>query len=111
MELRTWGLMWFMIGNRCRFSRRGKDDESGILGFPSPNNNIYPKHEFKGNKSGGRSCPGPVAVIQGEVGFFWLLAVRMVEKGLRKETAYKLEVKEQSQTGFHCFRSEEKSSH
>lgn len=111
MELRTWGLMWFMIGNRCRFSRRGKDDESGILGFPSPNNNIYPKHEFKGNKSGGRSCPGPVAVIQGEVGFFWLLAVRMVEKGLRKETAYKLEVKEQSQSGFHCFRSEEKSSH
>lgn len=43
--------------------------------------------------------------------FFWLLAMRMVEKGLSKETAYKLEVKEQSQSGFHCFRSEEKSSH
>lgn len=33
----------------------------------------------------------------------------MVEKGLSKEIAYKLEVKEQSQRGFHCFRSEEKS--
>lgn len=36
--------------------------------------NINPKHEFKGNMSGGRSCPGPLAAILGEVAFFLVVS-------------------------------------
>lgn len=67
-----------MIGSHCWFLRRGKDNESGILGFFFSSGN---KHEIKGNKNRGRNCPGPVAAIQGEVGFFLVISS---EKGGEK---------------------------